>query len=150
MRHHQVATPARRLLRATANDLKWLATGSEIRFCTALIGLVEIAWALIGLAPPPDRSLFAARLFEAGMGLPWFGVMGAVGIVTLAGAVLPWRRGRHIGQALSAILWLAMAGVFLDLVDQSPVAATMPLFAIFSLGMLYADAKRKPRAKPDP
>lgn len=145
-----VKQAAGRVRQATKADLPWLASGSEIRFCTALIGLIELAWALIGIAPAPDRSLFAVRLFEAGMGLPWFGVMGAVGIITLAGAVLPWRRGRHIGQALSAILWLAMAGVFLDLVDQSPVAATMSLFAIFSLGMLYADAKRKSRAKPDP
>lgn len=136
-----------RITRAWRSDLPWLSGGAEIRFCAMLIGIIELLWSLLGILPPEERSLFAVRLYDAGLDVEWFGVMGGVGLVTVAGAILPWRSGRHIGLALSCLIWVVMTGVFLDLVFRSPVVMSMPVFAIFSIGMMYADAKRKPREK---
>lgn len=119
---------------------------SEIRFCTLLIGLVECAWALLGLVPD-NRSLFTTALENAGLNDTWFAVMMMVGAVTSAGAVLPWRSGRHIGLFLSALSWFTLFGVFAAGNIFTPVVITMPIFGIFSIGLMYADSTRKPREK---
>lgn len=132
-------------LEARKRDIIWMATASEIRYCSLLIGLIEGFWAFVGLIDNDPRSLFAARLVQSGLGEEWFVVLASVGAMLTAGSIIPWRRGRHMGLALSSLLWFTMTGVFLDLLARSPVAASMPLFAVFSLALLYADSKKKPR-----
>lgn len=120
--------------------------GSEIRYCTLLIGTIELVWSIVGLIPE-HRSLFAQTLYSRGLDVEWFGLMIGTGTVTGAGAVLPWRSGRHIGLFLSALIWLVMFGVFVDDNVLTPVTFSMPVFGLFSIGLMYADAKRKPREK---
>lgn len=142
-----VAAVRRSMTRWSSRDIGWIAGGSEIRFATLLIGIIEMSWAWVGIVSPDPRSLFATRLIEVGLGTPWFGIMFCVGALTAVGAVAPWRRGRHIGLALSSLVWWTLTGVFLDLFNRSPVAVTMPVFALFALMLLSADAQRKPREK---
>lgn len=133
---------------ARSRDIGWLAGGSEIRFATLLLGVIEMSWAWVGIVSPEPRSLFAVRLFEVGLAPAWFGVMFCTGVLTAVGAIAPWRRGRHIGLALSSLVWWTLTGTFLDLFNRSPVAVTMPVFALFAIMLLLADAQRKPREKP--
>ena len=121
---------------------------SEIRLCTLLIGIVEMAWAFTGIIGVP-QSLFKMLLADSGLEREWFFVMVLVGALTSAGAIFPWRSGRHIGLFLSALLWLTMTGVFMSSLSLTPVTVTMPIFAVFAVGLIYVDAKRKPREKLD-
>lgn len=119
---------------------------SEIRFCALLIGLIEIAWSFIGMQSD-DRSLFNRTLEAAGLGDEWFGAMLLTGLVLGIGAVFPWRAGRHIGLFLSAIVWFTLFGVFASASVWTPVVISMPIFGAFSIGIMYADTKRKRREK---
>lgn len=134
-----------------AELLKWrrdisFLWSSEIRYCTLLIGLIECAWSVLGLIPD-NRSLFTMTLEGAGLDDVWFAVMMMVGLLTTAGAVLPWRSGRHIGLFLSALTWFTLFGVFAREDIFTPVVITMPIFGIFSIALMYADSARKPREK---
>lgn len=120
--------------------------GSEIRFCTLLIGTIELVWSIVGLLPE-HRSLFAQTLYSRGLDVEWFGIMIGTGAVTVTGALFPWRSGRHIGLFLSALIWFVMFGIFSDADVFTPVTFSMPVFGLFSMVLMYADAKRKPREK---
>jgi hypothetical protein len=135
--------------KACRNEVPWVGA-SEIRIASLLIGSIEVAWSITGVVPALTQSLFSSRLHKAGMGDEWFLIMMLVGLLTCAGSVLPWRSGRHIGLFLSTLVWAVMTGIFIDMILASPVTATMPIFASFSVGCMYADAKRKPREKLDP
>lgn len=119
---------------------------AEIRYCSLLIGLIELSWSIIGQNPPAS-SIFARRMAEAGLGMEWSMSMALAGLILAAGSIFPWRSGRHIGLFLSAIIWFTMFGVFYDLALVTPVVISMPIFGLFSVGLMYADAKRKPRRR---
>jgi len=136
-------------LKACRNDIPWIGA-SEIRIASLLIGSIEVAWSITGILPTVPQSLFSFRLHSAGMDDEWFFTMMLVGMLTCAGSILPWRSGRHIGLFLSALVWAVMTGIFLDMMLHSPITASMPVFGAFAIGVMYADAKRKPREKLDP
>ena len=121
---------------------------SEIRFCCLLIGIIECVWSALGIISE-TRSLFTVTLKAYGLGDEWFITMLSTGIILCAGAILPWRSGRHIGLFLSALIWFTMFGVFFSAYALTPVSVMMPILGFFSIGMLYADIKRKPREKLD-
>jgi len=130
------------------NDVPWIGA-SEVRLASLMIGIVEIMWSMTGIVPPIPNSIFSTTLHQAGLGDEWFASMMMVGIITTAGSLLPWRSGRHIGLFLSSIMWAVMTGIFIDTLFSAPVVAAMPVFSAFAIGVMYADAKRKPREKLD-
>lgn len=120
---------------------------SEVRYCVLLIGLIQMAWAFIGLTDSHKFSLFARTLIESGLGYSWFSVMFVGGLFLVLGALLPMRHFRHISLYLSSLIWMAMFFVFLEHAPMTPVVVSMPLFSIFSVLLIYSDAKRKIRGK---
>lgn len=118
--------------------------GSEIRFCSLLIGIIHMLWAMLGLRTD-ERSLFIRTLHAAGLEYEWFGVMFCVGTVLALGAVFPWRAGRHIGLFLSSLVSFTLFGVFIEESIWTPVVILMPVMGVFSIVLMYADAKRKKR-----
>ena len=134
---------------SNANTNKHLSFifSSEIRYCALLIGLIQMSWAFVGLTDSHGISLFARTLKESGLGYSWFSVMFASGLFLSLGALLPMRRLRHISLYLSSLIWMAMFFVFLGSAPATPVVISMPLFSVFSVLLIYSDAKRKTRGK---
>jgi len=120
---------------------------SEIRFCSLLIGVVQVMWSMLGITGSGTGSLFVTALNDAGLGMEWFFSMLVVGVIISAGAVLPWRSGRHIGLFLGALTWFSLFGVFVRQALMTPVVVTMPIFGAFCVMLMYTDAKRKRREK---
>ena len=119
--------------------------GSEIRYCALLIGCIQMAWAFLGVTDAHEVSLFARTLRDSGLGYSWFSVMFVGGLFLSLGALLPMRHFRHISLYLSSLIWMATFFVFLGSAPITPVVISMPLFSIFSVLLIYSDAKRKTR-----
>jgi hypothetical protein len=120
---------------------------SEIRYACLLIGLLEIVWSAVGIVPAEPQSKFATVLHEQDFGVVWLFIMLLVGILLTAGAILPWRSGRHIALFLSSLIWFSWFGIFIRELPWAPVVASMPIIGAMCVLLMYSDAKQKPRSR---
>ena len=117
---------------------------SETRYCSMLIGAITATWSALGLSTTPE-SLFAVTLHRANLGAEWFFLMLITGVLLVVSSIFPLRSLRHIGLFLASLVWASMTGVFLLAGLITPVTITAPLFALWPVLLMYADAKNKPR-----
>lgn len=117
---------------------------SETRYCSMLIGAMTALWSLLGIVPNRE-SLFTTTLHAANLGNEWFFLMLLTGLLLIVSSVFPLRSMRHIALFGASLVWAAMTGVFLLANLSTPVTVSAPLFALWPILLLYADAKNKPR-----
>ena len=117
---------------------------SETRYCSMLIGALTAIWSLLGLVPHRE-SLFVTTLRTANLGNEWFFLMLLTGLLLIISSVFPLRSLRHIALFGASLVWTSMTGVFLLANLITPVTVSAPLFALWPILLMYADAKNKPR-----
>lgn len=100
-------------------------------------------WSLLALGP--EDSLFVSYLKANNAELEWSVTLFANGFLLLAGSLLPWRSGRHIGLSLGALTMTAFGGYFFLEGLVTPVTVVMPFLGLMSLITMLAEAKGKPR-----
>lgn len=122
---------------------------SETRWCTLLIGSIQIIWAMLPITGGDWR--FQKILRHYGQVEEWLTFMALCGILLIVGAIFPWRSGRHIGLFLSSIIWFTSFGMWLNYWATSgkwlvsPTTMLFPLLGIFCLVLLANDVAQKPK-----
>ena len=102
-----------------------------------------LIWSFITFGP--DDSLFVRTLEESGIAAEWGVLMFLNGLLLMAGCLLPWRAGRHIGLTLACFQFFALGGYFFEMEVFTPVSASMPWLGLMALITLMAEVKGKPR-----
>lgn len=107
------------------------------------LGGIMLIWSLLALGP--EDSLFVRYLDANDAKLEWAFILFSNGMLLLAGSLLPWRSGRHIGLALGALTMTAFGCYFFLEGLVTPVTVVMPFLGVMSLITMLAEAKGKPR-----
>lgn len=116
-------------------------TAYEAKIASLMIGLIEMLWAFLIIAP--TESVFYQTMMDYGLGEEWFLMMLSIGCILCYGAVRPCRKARHMGLALSVFMWLSMFVVFAFAALLTPVTLAMPVFCGAALLLLVKDAAYK-------
>lgn len=124
---------------------------SETRYCTMLIGAIQIVWSVLPITGGDWRFISILRYFDQGD--EWLFFMLLTGLLLLVGGAFPLRKLRHIGLFLSSSVWLASFGMWLNywaVTNKwlvSPTILLFPLLGMYCLILLGNDILGKPKTK---
>lgn len=116
---------------------------THLKISAFMLAGIMLIWSFLAFGP--SDSLFVRTLNDAGLAQQWGGIMFLNGLLLLAGCILPWRSGRHIGLILCCFQMFALGGYFFEREIFTPVSASMPWLGLMSLITLMAEVKGKPR-----
>lgn len=127
-----------------ATHAKYSQALCEIRVLSVLLGSLSITWALIMFKPPETLELLMLLISDGAQGLMASGFL-FQGCALILGAMLPWRKLRHVGLVIGVICWFSIFGAFLQFWVVNVYSLLFAFVGAFGLFLFHMDVLRKPR-----